>query len=147
MDPISLKKIFISYFLTSFVIFFISAAFSVGGVFDNNLSITMSHFSVELIVLMQLSVVMVSNLVLHAIFYYGGFTSSPITRGIAIGAMLGSIYFIVGAFAFDLYDVNTGLSQLAGAYGGRLIEYGTGGIATAVISVTDIHKWGLLRAF
>lgn len=69
-------------------------------------------------------------------------------KGISVGACLGVIYFMVGVFGLNIYDPNAApFEQLFGAMGGRLIEYGTGGIATAVISVSDIRKWGLLRAF
>jgi hypothetical protein len=47
-----------------------------------------------------------------------------------------------------VYDINSDPIQLLmSALSGRVIEYSSGGVLTAIISVTDIHKWGLLRAF
>ena len=147
MEPISRKKMIISYVLTSVVLFFISALVSVSGIFDPNMGNAVSRISLELMVLIQLVVVLVSNLFLHGVFYYGGLDSSPIARGIGIGSLMGVMYFLVGVFIFDFYDLNNGLQELAGAISGRVIEYTTGGVATAVISVTDIHRWGILKAF
>lgn len=147
MNSISPKKVLVSYVITSVVIFFISAAISMSGMISTNIGDASSRMSMELLIIMQLILILSANFILHGVFYYGGFKSSPISRGIGIGAMLGVVYFLVGVFALDLYDINTEMLQLAGAMGGRMIEYATGGIATAVISVTDINRWGLIRAF
>ena len=148
MDTISIKKVLISYVITSLVIFFVSAAVSISGILGNSISSVWGHLSIELIAIIQFTIVSVSNLVLHMVFYYGGFASSPLVRGLGIGAFMGLAYFLIGVLALDLYDVNTDtLQQLIGAMSGRIIEYSAGGIAMAVISVSDIHRWGLLRAF
>lgn len=135
MNSISPKKVLVSYVITSMVILFISAAISMSGMFSTNIGDASSRLSIELLIILQLLLILTSNFILHAAFYYGGFKSSPISRGIGIGAILGVVYFLVGVFALDLYDINTEMLQLAGAMGGRVIEYSTGGIATAVISL------------
>ncbi len=144
MERIALKKVVVSYTLTSLMIFILSAFTSMMGVYGKaSGSLSMS---VELMAVIQLIVVLVSNFLLHMFFYYGGFRSSPITRGVGIGAMLGVVYFLISVFVLNMYNVNS-VQMLLGAMSGRVIEYGLGGIATAVISVSDIGRWGLLRAF
>jgi magnesium-transporting ATPase (P-type) len=148
MENVTFKKILISYCITSVLIFFISAAANVAGVFGNNMGTSMDSMSIELFAIMQLVLVLLANSVLHIIFYYGGFSASPILRGVGIGAFLGLTYFIFSAFALNIYDIHgESLMDLSAALGGRVFEYAAGGIATAAISVSDIHRWGILRAF
>ena len=148
MDTNSPKKVNVSYVITSVLMFFISAAFSMSGMFESSIHNVGFHLSNELIIVSQMLVVLVANFILHAIFYYGGFKSSPITRGLVTGTVLGVAYFLAMVFVFDVYNLNTEpMTTLLAAVSGRVVEYGTGGIATAVISVSDVHKWGLLRAF
>ncbi len=148
MDNISSKKVLVSYLLTSFIIFLVSATMSMIGLFGHDGTTVTGSMSTELMIILQLSIVLAVNAVLHGIFYYGGLNSSPIAKGIGIGVMLATIYFLVSMFALNIYDINSdSASTLVSAMGGRLIEYCSGGLVTAIISVTDIHKWGLLRAF
>jgi hypothetical protein len=148
METISQKKVIISYIITSMLIILISATTSMLGMLgDTSLPIagTMSN---ELMALLQLCVVLLANLVLHGIFYYGGLNSAPLTKGLSIGVVLGLSYFMISVFALNVYDINSDPIQLLmSALSGRVIEYSSGGVLTAIISVTDIHKWGLLRAF
>jgi hypothetical protein len=148
MDNVSSKKVFISYLLTSIAIFAISATTNmlglVGGT-GNYISGTMSN---ELMVLIQLVVILIANGVMHSVFYYGGLKSSPLTKGLTLGFVLGMSYFLVSVFALNSYDINSDpLSLLMSALSSRLVEYSSGGALTAIISVSDIHRWGLLRAF
>lgn len=147
MDSISPKKIVISYIITSVVIFFVSAAISVTGFFEANMGSAVSQLSVELMILFQLAVVLTSNLILHGVFYFGGFSASPFAKGACIGSLLGIMYFLIGVFAFDFYDLNNEMLSLLSAVSGRVVEYSAGGITAAIISVSDVHRWGLLRAF
>lgn len=148
MENISFKKIVISYIITSAVIFFTSAVANAAGIFGSELGTSLDSMSIEVLTLIQLMLILFANSVLHLIFYYGGFSASPIARGVGIGAFLGLGYFLFSAFAFNIYDIHAeSLVNLSAAMGGRMIEYGAGGITTAVISVTDVHRWGILRAF
>jgi hypothetical protein len=148
METISLKKVVVSYVVTSFILFFASALTSASGLFGNHFGSANGVLSMELMVLIQLVVVLLANAVMHWFFYYAGFHSSPIVKGITSGAVVALAYFMTGVFALNVFDINSDPSNmLAGAMSGRLFEYCTGGFATAVISVTDLHKWGLLRAF
>ena len=148
MDNVSSKKVLISYLLSSIVIFAVSATTSmlglVGGT-ESSISGTMSN---ELIVLMQLLIILLSYGVTHSVFYYGGLKSSPLTKGLTLGFVLGMSYFLVSVFALNSYDINSDpLSLLMSALSSRVVEYSSGGALTAIISVSDIHRWGLLRAF
>jgi len=146
MEKIALKKVVTSYALTSFIIFLLSAFTSMMGVYGKGLGST--SISVELMAVIQLSIILIANLLLHGVFYFGGFNSAPITKGMGIGVVLGIAYFMVSVFALNMYNINTdSLQLLVSAMSGRIIEYGAGGIFTAVISVSDIGRWGLLRAF
>lgn len=148
METVPTKKVLVSYLITSLIIFVVSATISLAGAFGEPYGSLGHRLSMEVLILIHLTVILLSNLVLHGFFYYGGFSTSPIMKGIGIGAVLGVTYFVVGVFALNIYDINgSSVQHLMGAISGRLIEYGTGGIATAVISVSDIHKWGLLKAF
>ncbi len=71
MDPVSHKKVLISYIISSLVIFFISAGISMSGLFETNMGEASSRLSIELIVLTQLSVVLLANFILHGVLYYG----------------------------------------------------------------------------
>lgn len=148
METISQKKVIISYLITSLLIFLVSATTSMLGILgDASLPIAGS-LSNELMAILQLAVVLLANIVLHGIFYYGGLNSSPMAKGLTIGVVLGLTYFMVCVFALGIYDINSDpIHLLASALSGRVIEYSSGGILTAIISVSDIHKWGLLRAF
>ncbi len=148
MEKTDFKKALISYVLTSFIIFFLTAVTSMLGVYGSGVGGQSFRMSVELMIMIQLVVVLGSNLLLHLIFYFGGFHASPIAKGVGIGAVLGVAYFLVTMFALNTYNVNTDSMQiLFSAMSGRIIEYGSGGILTAIISVSDIGRWGLLRAF
>jgi hypothetical protein len=94
----------------------------------------------------QFLIVLAANSILHFIFYYGGLDSSSIAKGIGIGTTLGLIYFLIRVFALNLYDLNAPLHQLVEAMSGRIIEYSYGGIVTAFVSVSNIHRWGILKA-
>jgi hypothetical protein len=148
MENVSFKKIVISYVITSIIIFFISAGANVAGIFGNSAGVGVGSMSVQLFALIQFVLILFANSLLHLIFYYGGFSASPLLRGVGIGAFLGLSYFMISAFALNIYDIQgESLFNLSAAMGGRMFEYGAGGIATAVISVSDIHRWGILRAF
>jgi len=148
METISAKKVVISYVLTSVVIFAVSVMTSMLGLLGQGYSQITGNLAGELMVLLQLGVVLVANGILHSLFYYGGMQSSPITKGLSIGIVLGVGYFLVSIFALNLYDINSDpISLLIGAMSSRIVEYCSGGIVTAIISVSDIHRWGLLRAF
>ena len=147
MDTVSQKKVVISYLITTIIIFLVSATTSMLGFFGKGAS-GPNAMSLELMAIIQLVVVMVVNFTLHAVFYYGGMKSAPITKGLIIGTILGTTYFLVSVFGLNLYDINAEpMQQLATAMGSKVFEYCSGGVITAVISVSDIHKWGLLKAF
>ena len=99
-------------------------------------------------VIIQFVVILVANGVLHSLFYYGGLKSSPLVKGLGIGVFLGMSYFLFSIFVLDSYDINSDpFSLLMSAMSGRVLEYSSGGFVPALISVSDIHRWGLLRAF
>lgn len=146
MEKTSLKKITLSYLITSVLIFIISAATSMLGLFGKGVGAF--GMSVELMMLIQLTVVLLANLLLHGLFYFGGFHSSPIKKGISIGAVIGVSYFLITVFLVGSYNIETeSMAVLLRAAGGRVVEYCTGGVMTALISVSEIHRWGLLKAF
>ena len=148
MDTISQKKVIISYYITSMVIFSISATTSMLGLLGNGPSVISGTLSSEFMVIIQLVVILVANGVLHSLFYYGGLKSSSLVKGLGIGVFLGMSYFLFSIFVLDSYDINSDpFSLLMSAMSGRVLEYSSGGFVTALISVSDIHRWGLLRAF
>lgn len=148
MDTISQKKVIISYFITSMVIFSISATTSMLGLLGNGPSFISGTLSSEFMVIIQFAIILIANGILHSLFYYGGLKSSPLVKGIGIGVFLGMSYFLFSIFVLDSYDINSDpFSMLLSAMSGRVIEYSSGGFVTALISVSDIHRWGLLRAF
>jgi len=142
----SQKKIVISFLISSVVIFTISAVGNALGIFGYDTNSITRHMSIEFMMAIQLLIVLAANSILHFVFYYGGSDSSPIAKGIGIGTTLGLIYFLITVFALNLYDFNAPLHQLVEAMSGRIIEYSSGGIATALVSVSNIHRWGILKA-
>ena len=146
MRPTSQKKIVISFLVSSAVIFTISAIGNALGVFGFHANSITGHMSVEIMMAIQLLIVLATNSILHFVFYFGGINSSPIAKGVGIGAAIGIVYFLISVFGLNLYDLHAPTTQLVEAMGGRVIEYGSGGIATAFVSVSNIHKWGLLKA-
>ncbi|MBL4587261.1 MAG: hypothetical protein JKX84_09435 [Flavobacteriales bacterium] len=139
------KQVIASYGITSLIIFVLSAFTSLLGVYGDGV---VNSISTELMVLIQLIIVLLANFLLHAVFYFGGFTASPITKGLGIGTVLGLTYFAVSVFVLNIYNINTdSLQVLLQAMSGRVVEYSAGGVLTAVISVSDIGRWGLMRAF
>lgn len=146
MERIKPKTMVVSYLLTSLVIFALSAFTSMIGVYGDGM---VSHStSAELMAVIQLTVVLVGNFLLHLVFYYGNFNCSPITKGVGVGTLLGVVYFLFSVFVLNVYNINTdSVLMLLSGMSGRIVEYGIGGVATAVISVSDIGRWGLLRAF
>lgn len=148
MNTISQKKVIISYLITSFAIFLTSATLSMFGLLEGTSVTIGGTMSAELMMVIQFAVVLFANGILHSLFYYGGLKSSPLAKGIGIGVVLGVSYFLVSVFALNLYDVTADpISLLMKGMSGRVIEYSSGGLVTALISVSDIHRWGLLRAF
>lgn len=146
MRSISPKKIVISYLISSAVIFLITAISNAFGLFGHQVVVSPSNLSNEAIMAVQLIIVLATNLVFHFIFYYGGLHSSPIAKGVGIGTAVGLVYFMVTVFGLNLYDLNTApVQELVGALTGRVVEYSSGGIATAFVSVSNMHKWGLLK--
>jgi len=146
MAPTSPKKIAISFLISSAVIFIISAIGNALGIFGYDASAVTREMSIEFMMAIQLSIVLAANSILHFMFYYGGLNSSPIAKGVGIGTALGLVYFLISVFALNLYDLNAPSHQLVEAMSGRVIEYGSGGIATAFISVSKVQKWGFLKA-
>ncbi|HAP68202.1 MAG TPA: hypothetical protein DCR04_00520 [Flavobacteriales bacterium] len=146
MRPISQKKIVISFLVSSAVIFTISAIGNVLGVFGYHTNSITGQMSVEIMMAVQLLIVLATNSILHFVFYFGGLNSSPIAKGVGIGTAIGIVYFLISVFGLNLYDLHAPTTQLVEAMGGRVIEYGSGGIATAFISVSNVKKWGLLKA-
>lgn len=146
MRPISQKKIILSFLVSTSVIFTVSAIGNALGIFGYDTNSITRQMSVEFMMVIQLLIVLIANSILHFMFYYGGINSSPITKGIGIGTVLGIVYFLVSVFGLNLYDLQAPLPQLVEAMSGRVIEYSSGGIATAFVSVSNIHKWGLLKA-
>lgn len=147
METISSKKVVISYVLTSVVIFTISAITSALGLLGNGAGSFSGTLSTELLAFIHLFIVLAANGVLHGLFYYGGLESAPIIKGISIGMCLGLGYFLIAVFAFNSYDINSdSITLLLSAISSKVFEYSVGGVLTAVISVSEIHKWGLLRA-
>lgn len=141
------KKLFVSYMITSTMIFLVSAIMQASGPFNGGVQAVVGS-STAMMAAIQLTVVLVLNLFLHAMFYYGGFNSSPITKGVGIGAALGFFYCMFGLFVFQPHSIDsTPISEVITTLSGNVAEYTLGGILTAVISVSDVHKWGVMRAF
>lgn len=146
MEPISAKKIFISYLITSLVIFSVSAFLSLSDVIGKGDTQIAGVMSVELMLILQLANVLIANAILHWFFYFGDSHASPLAKGVATAAVLGVLNFLLSVFALDMYDIcSDSMLVLVGAVGGNVVEYSSGGIVAAIISVTDIHKWGLFR--
>lgn len=147
MRPTSQKKIVISYLISSAVIFLITAASNALGLFGHQVVVSSSGLSTEVIMAIHLLIILLANLVFHFMFYYGGLHSSPIAKGVGIGASIGFVYFLVTVFGLNLYDINTApTKELVSALTGRVVEYCSGGVATAFVSVSNIHRWGFLKA-
>ncbi|MCB9187325.1 MAG: hypothetical protein H6601_11365 [Flavobacteriales bacterium] len=146
MEKVTLKKIFISYLITSLVIFLVSAAISIAGTTGKGMHTNIGEISIEIMMMIQLAHILVANAILHWFFYFGGSHASPLTKGVATAAILGVMNFMISVFALNIYDIYTdSLSVLLSGMSSRVVEYGSGGILAAIISVTDIHKWAFFR--
>ena len=142
-DKISLKKVLVSYSITTLFVFVFSAIADQFGLYGNRVIIGNGAFSHNTFLVIQLLLVCIANGVLHGIFYFGNLESSPIMKGLGLGSMVAVSYFLVAVLGFNMFDVTgDSMSLLMGALGGRLFEYCSGGLMTAVISVSDLHKWG-----
>lgn len=137
----------ISFIITSFILTTISVF---QNVFSNSTgsAVTIGQFSSGFEQILDLSLMLLVNLLIHSWFYFENSRTAPIYRGIKIGAVLGLVTFWVSVFVFDSYNVGgDSILVFLGGLGGTVAEYTTGGALTALISVTEIHKWGFLRAF
>lgn len=147
MEQTPFKKIVVSFLLTSGVIFSITAMNSMLGLFGKGLQLVPGSISFELYVFVQFCAAAFASACIHMVFYYGGLNSSPITKGVGSGLVVGLAYFALSMFVFNVYNINTdSLMTIAAGIGGSIFEYGSGGLLVAVVSLTEIHKWGLLRA-
>lgn len=147
MESTPLKKVVVSFLLTTAAIFSLTALNSFFGLFGKGLQLVPGSLSYELYVLIQLCAAVFASACINMIFYYGGLRSSPIEKGVGSGIVIGLTYFAISMFVFNVYNVNTdSLLTIATGMSGNIFEYGTGGLLTAFVSLTEIHKWGLLRA-
>jgi hypothetical protein len=147
MHETPFKKVFVSFLLTVAIVFALSAITSMFGFFGKGLRLVPDTMSYELYVLSQLVASIFASACIHMVFYYGGLHSSPISKGVGTGLVIGIAYFALSMFVFNVYSVKTdSLATISAGLSGSIFLYGFGGLLVAVVSLTDIHKWGLLRA-
>lgn len=144
----SFQKVFVSYAITTLFVFFCSAIADHLGLYGDRIIVGNGTLSHDLFLLIQFLVVCVANGILHGFFYFGNLESSPIIKGLGLGSMIAVSYFLICVLGLNMFDVTSdSMSSLISALGGRMFEYCSGGLITAAISVSDLHKWGLIRSF
>lgn len=142
-------RLLISYGITSLLILFASVVLGPLGIFHYKFSIITSVTeSVGLNQVVQIFILLTANFILHALFYHGGSNRSPFIKGVGIGFTVGFVLFTLGLFACTWLDINSSSVHLIGStLIKRTLEFTTCGFATAVLSVFDLPRWGILRAF
>ncbi len=144
----SKQKILLSYLTTSLLITTVSISIGAIGVFDPGFGNPSSWNSMEIVILLKLSVVLTANFFLHLFYYFGGFKAAPLTKGLGIGAGLGLAIFLISFFGLHTMEMDSTVTDsFFVSLAARLVEYTAGGIATAALSVSDLSRWSFTRAF
>ena len=143
-----LHRVVVSYLISSTIILLGYLLFQRYGVFEYDfISAVSNEASVELRKLAQLSFVLISNFILHVTFYYGRFTASPLVRGVSIGFLMGLSIFILSVFESGCMGlISSPLNEIVSIMATKAIEFTSCGVLTAILSVSEIPRWGLFKA-
>lgn len=145
MQSISTTKFTISWIVSTFLVFAISAGLhSVIGS-EPTLLISGSLISTKLAAGLAFLVIAMLNLIVHAIFYFGGFTCAPIKKGLAASLSVGFIYFLVITLSSSFLSVHAPWDVLSLNLLCQMTEQIVGGITISVLSVSEFHRWGIFR--
>lgn len=144
-QEVPFKKFIISWVAITLMMFGLSVVFH--GLFAGQPALVVNGLSLSGKVLAIISFCSTAaiSLIFHALFYFGGLTCAPIVKGIGLGAALGFLSFMLVGFGLGAYSVHASFAELGGGMLWQVCEQGMGGALASVISLTEIHRWGVFR--
>lgn len=145
MEEVPLKKFLISWIMTTVAMFSLSVVFHSLVAEQQTLIINELRFSGRALAAISFITTAAVGLVFHVLFYYGGFTCAPIKKGAGLGAALGFLYFMLMGFGLGAYSIHGSLAEIGGGMFWQTFEQGVGGVLASVISISEIHRWGIFR--
>jgi hypothetical protein len=145
MEETSIKKFIISWIMTTLAMFSLSVVFH--SLFSTQPAMVINglHLSGRIMAILTFLSTATISLIFHALFYYGGFTCAPIKKGAGLGVALGFLYFMLMGFGLGAYNIHGSLVDIGGGMLWQVFEQGIGGMLASVLSITEIHRWGVFR--
>ena len=145
MQTVSTTKFTISWIISTFLVFAVSAVFhSIIGS-EPTLLISGTLISTKLAAIIAFLVIAMLNLIIHGIFYFGGFSCSPFKKGLTAGLTVGFIYFLAMTLSSSLLSVHAPWGELSINFLIQMTEQIVGGITISVLIVSEFHRWGIFR--
>lgn len=145
MEEVPFKKFLISWIMTTVAMFLLSVVFHSLVEDQQTLIINDLRFSGRALAIISFLTTAAVSLIFHVLFYYGGFTCAPIKKGAGLGAALGFLYFMLMGFGLGAYSIHGSLVEISGGMFWQTFEQGVGGVLASVISISEIHRWGIFR--
>ena len=144
-QEVPFKKFVISWVAITLMMFGLSVVFH--GLFADQQSLVINGLSLSgrVLAIISLCSTATISLIFHALFYFGGLTSAPIVKGLGLGMALGFLYFMLVGFGLGAYSVHASFVELGRGILWQICEQGIGGVFASVISLTEIHRWGVFR--
>lgn len=144
MNNISNLKIAVSWIVSTALLLSVSAILHSVLLVDPTLDLA-ATVSPGLIIPLATALFAAVNLVVHSIFYFGGFSCSPIRKGVGISMCIGFVYLMVVLLCSNIITVHASWTVIGMNLLTTIMEMLILGLLVSVISISEIHRWGVFR--
>lgn len=144
MHSFSTLKFIVSWITSTVALVILGAGFHVLFQLDPTLDLA-GAFSASLTVPYSILLLTTLNLVIHSLFYFGGFTCAPIKKGIGLSMGIGLFYLMALVLGSSMITVHAPLSDIALNLFAILLEMALLGMMISVLSISEFHRWGIFR--
>ena len=144
MNPVSASKLAVSWIVSTILLLVIGASFH--ALFHADPTLEMAGtLSTELTLPFTVALFATINLIVHCIFYFAGFNSSPIRKGFGISMSIGFAYMMVILLCTNIITVHAAWHVIGVNLIAIATEMAVLGLAVSVLSISEIHRWGIFR--
>lgn len=144
MNNVSTTKLAVSWIVSTIVLLVVGGSFHALFQVDPTLEMA-GTLSAELTLPFAIALFATLNLIVHCIFYFAGFTSSPIRKGLGISMSIGFVYMMVILLCTNIVTVHAAWHVLGVNLIAIASEMAVLGLAVSVLSISEIHRWGIFR--
>ena len=144
MNSVSILKLTVSWILSTIALLTVAAVFHALIQADPTFEVA-STISSKLTIPFTIVLFASVNLLVHSLFYFGGFSCAPIKKGMGLSLAIGLVYLLSILLFSSIITVHAPWNVIGLNLVAIVTEMSVLGLVVSIIGVSEIHRWGIFR--